>query len=41
MNAKKQPMASILEELEKHCFKHEIMTILEELKKHHFKHVKS
>jgi hypothetical protein len=33
MNAKEQPMASILEELEKHCFKHEIMTIFEELKK--------
>jgi hypothetical protein len=27
MNAKEQPMASILEELEKHCFEHEIMTI--------------
>jgi hypothetical protein len=36
MSAKDQPMASNLEELEKHCFKHEIMTILEELEKHHF-----
>jgi hypothetical protein len=41
MNAKEQPMASILEELENHYFKHEIMTILEEVGKHHFKHVKS